>query len=155
MPASRQISIRRAASATSVSPHALKNSLAPPKVAAPKLRAETLRPEPPSSLYSMAFGCGTGDQDAGLESVEIACSSVTLKPQLNGCTSSSGMQAARSGNDMKKTPSKTDWDHVLAYKEADRIPYEPEDGPYDPNDADATRAWLERADLIRNGKVVR
>ncbi len=56
---------------------------------------------------------------------------------------------------MKKTPSKTDWDHVLAYKEADRIPYEPEDGPYDPNDADATRAWLERADLIRNGKVVR
>ena len=56
---------------------------------------------------------------------------------------------------MKKTQSKTDWDRVLAYKEGDRIPYEPEDGPYDPNDAEAARAWLERADLIRNSKVVR
>ena len=36
--------------------HALKNSLPPPKVAAPKLNTETLRPEPPRSLYSMAFG---------------------------------------------------------------------------------------------------
>jgi len=56
---------------------------------------------------------------------------------------------------MKKTPSKTDWDRVLAYKEGDRLPYEPEDGPYDPNDAEATRAWFERADLIRKGKLVR
>ena len=56
---------------------------------------------------------------------------------------------------MKKTQSKTNWDRVLAYKEGDRIPYEPEDGPYDPNDAEAARAWLERADLIRNGEVVR
>ena len=56
---------------------------------------------------------------------------------------------------MKKTQSRTDWNHVLAYKEGNRIPYEPEDGPYDPNDAAATRTWLERADLIRNGKVVR
>jgi len=56
---------------------------------------------------------------------------------------------------MKKTPSKTDWDRVRAYKEGDRLPYEPEDGPYDPNDAEATRAWFERADLIRKGKLVR
>lgn len=56
---------------------------------------------------------------------------------------------------MKETQSKTDWNRVLAYKEGDRIPYEPEDGPYDPNDAEATRAWLERADLIPKGKVVR
>jgi uncharacterized protein (DUF4415 family) len=56
---------------------------------------------------------------------------------------------------MKKTPSKTDWNRVLAFKEGDRIPYEPEDGPYDPNDAEATRAFFERADLIRGGKVVR
>jgi uncharacterized protein (DUF4415 family) len=56
---------------------------------------------------------------------------------------------------MKKTPSKTDWDRVLAYKEGDRLPYEPEDGPYDPNDAEATRAWFERADLIRKGQLVR
>ena len=32
---------------------------------------------------------------------------------------------------------------------------EPEDGPYDPNDAEAARAWLAQADLIRGGKVVR
>ena len=56
---------------------------------------------------------------------------------------------------MKKTQSKTDWDRVLAYKEGDRIPYAPDDGPYDPNDAEATRAWFEKADLIRKGKVVR
>jgi uncharacterized protein (DUF4415 family) len=44
---------------------------------------------------------------------------------------------------------------VLAFKEGDAIPYEPEDGPYDPNDAKAARAWLAQADLIRGGKVVR
>src|ERR1700676_356243 len=56
---------------------------------------------------------------------------------------------------MKKTQSKTDWDRVLAFKEGDRIPYEPGDGPYDPNDPAATRAWFAQADLIRGGKVVR
>ncbi len=56
---------------------------------------------------------------------------------------------------MKKTQSETDWNRVLAFKEGDRIPYEPEDGPYDPNDAEATRAFFERADLIRGGKMVR
>ncbi len=56
---------------------------------------------------------------------------------------------------MKKTQSKTDWDRVLAYKEGDRIPFEPGDGPYDPNDSEATRAWLAQADLNRNGRVVR
>ena len=56
---------------------------------------------------------------------------------------------------MKKTQSKTDWDRVLAYKEGDRIPYEPADGPYDPNDAEATRAFFAQADLIRHGRVVR
>jgi uncharacterized protein (DUF4415 family) len=56
---------------------------------------------------------------------------------------------------MKKTASETDWERVLAFKEGDRIPHEAEDGPYDPNDAEATRAWLAEADLIRHGKVVR
>jgi uncharacterized protein (DUF4415 family) len=56
---------------------------------------------------------------------------------------------------MKKTQSRTDWDRVLAYKEGEPVPYEPEDGPYDPNDAEATRAWFERADLIRKGQLVR
>ena len=56
---------------------------------------------------------------------------------------------------MKKTQSRTDWDRVLAYREGDSIPYEPEDGPYDPNDAEAMRAFFAQADLIRHGKVVR
>jgi uncharacterized protein (DUF4415 family) len=56
---------------------------------------------------------------------------------------------------MKKTKSETDWDRVLAFKESDRIPFERGDGPYDPNDAEAARAWFAQADLIRKGKVVR
>ncbi|MGA3033903.1 MAG: BrnA antitoxin family protein [Terracidiphilus sp.] len=56
---------------------------------------------------------------------------------------------------MKKTQSKTDWDRVLAYKEGDAILYGPEDGPYDPNDTTATRAFFAQADLIRHGKIVR
>ncbi len=56
---------------------------------------------------------------------------------------------------MKKTQSRTNWNRVLAYKEGDPIPYEPGDGPYDPNDAEATRAFFAQADLIRKGKVVR
>jgi len=55
---------------------------------------------------------------------------------------------------MKKTQSKTDWKRVLAYREGDPIRYETEDGPYDPNDAGATRAFFAQADLIRHGKVV-
>jgi uncharacterized protein (DUF4415 family) len=55
---------------------------------------------------------------------------------------------------MKKTPSKTDWKRVLAFKEGERIPYGPEDGPYDPNDAEAARAFFAKADLISKGKVV-
>jgi len=43
----------------------------------------------------------------------------------------------------------------LALKEGDAIHYEPQDGPYDPNDAEDTRAWLAQADLIRKGKVIR
>jgi uncharacterized protein (DUF4415 family) len=56
---------------------------------------------------------------------------------------------------MNKTKSETDWERVLAFKEGDPIPYESEDGPYDPNDAEATRAWFAQADLIRKGRVVR
>jgi len=56
---------------------------------------------------------------------------------------------------MNKTKSETDWKRVLAFKEGDAIPYEPEDGPYDPNDAEAARAFFAQADLIRKGKVVR
>ena len=56
---------------------------------------------------------------------------------------------------MNKTQSETDWRRVLALREGDPIPYEPEDGPYDPNNAEAARAWLAQADLARKGKIVR
>lgn len=56
---------------------------------------------------------------------------------------------------MKKTASKTDWKRVQAYREGDPIPFAQEDGPYDPNDAEAVRAWLQKADVTRRGKVVR
>jgi uncharacterized protein (DUF4415 family) len=56
---------------------------------------------------------------------------------------------------MNKTKSETDWDRVLAFKEGGQIPYEAGDGPYDPNDAEAARAWLTQADLVRHGRVVR
>ncbi len=56
---------------------------------------------------------------------------------------------------MKKTQSKSDWNRVLAHKDGDPIPFDPEDGPYDPNDPQATRDWFAQADLIRQGKLVR
>ncbi|MGA3264460.1 MAG: BrnA antitoxin family protein [Terracidiphilus sp.] len=56
---------------------------------------------------------------------------------------------------MNKTKSETDWERVRAYKEGDPIPYDPEDGPYDPNDPEAARTWFAQADLIRKDKVVR
>ena len=54
-----------------------------------------------------------------------------------------------------RVKSKTDWNRVLAHKEGDRIPFEPGDGPYDPNDTKATNAWLQQADVIYKGKVIR
>jgi uncharacterized protein (DUF4415 family) len=56
---------------------------------------------------------------------------------------------------MNKTLNETDWERVLAHKEGDLIPYEDGDGPYDPNDAEAARAWLAQADVFRRGKLVR
>jgi uncharacterized protein (DUF4415 family) len=56
---------------------------------------------------------------------------------------------------MRKTASKTDWKRVLAFNEGEKIPYEAGDGPYDPNDAEAARAWLAEADLVRDGKTIR
>ncbi len=34
------------------------------------------------------------------------------------------------------------------------IPYEPEDGPYDPNDPVATEAWIAKARITYKGKVI-
>jgi uncharacterized protein (DUF4415 family) len=56
---------------------------------------------------------------------------------------------------MNNTKSETNWERVLAFKEGDPIPYEMEDGPYNPNDAEAARALLAQADLIRKGRAVR
>ncbi len=44
------------------------------------------------------------------------------------------------------TKSRTDWDWVRKQQESNApIPYDPEDGPYDPNDEEATEAWLSQA----------
>jgi uncharacterized protein (DUF4415 family) len=56
---------------------------------------------------------------------------------------------------MNKMPSETNWKRVQGHGEGDAIPFVPDDGPYDPNDAEAARAWLSQADLVRKGKVVR
>lgn len=56
---------------------------------------------------------------------------------------------------MNKTHSETDWKRVRATRDADPIPYETADGPYDPNDPEAARAWFAEADLVRKGKVLR
>ena len=44
---------------------------------------------------------------------------------------------------MPKQKSRTDWDRVRREAEEDApIPYDPEDGPYDPNDEEATERYL-------------
>ena len=54
-----------------------------------------------------------------------------------------------------KQVSQTDWARVKTFKEGDPIPYDPEDGPYDPNDEEATEAYLNQCDVIYKGKVIR
>src|SRR5437879_13740777 len=53
-PASKQMSTIRVASATSLAPHALKNSVPPPNVPVPKLRNGTFKPDVPSWRNSIA-----------------------------------------------------------------------------------------------------
>lgn len=53
---------------------------------------------------------------------------------------------------MKKPAQKsqTDWERVKRMYDSDApIPYDPEDGPYDPNDEEATEKWLSEAIVIR------
>jgi hypothetical protein len=45
-------------------------------------------------------------------------------------------------------PSLTDWERVKREYDSDApIPYDPEDGPYDPNDEAATEAYLKEATI--------
>jgi uncharacterized protein (DUF4415 family) len=53
---------------------------------------------------------------------------------------------------MSKRKSQTDWSRVEAVKESDPIPYSPEDGPYDPNQAGETEAYLSAAIVSRPGQ---
>ena len=52
---------------------------------------------------------------------------------------------------MSKRKSQTDWKRVKAIGESDLIPYSPEDGPYDPNDEKAAKAYLSTAIIRRPG----
>jgi hypothetical protein len=46
-------------------------------------------------------------------------------------------------------PSKSDWERVKREAESDApIPYDPEDGPYDPNDEAATEAFMTEAEIL-------
>jgi uncharacterized DUF497 family protein/uncharacterized protein (DUF4415 family) len=52
-----------------------------------------------------------------------------------------------------ETKSRTDWEYVKRTAESDApIPYDPEDGPYDPNDEGATEAYLSTAIVRRPGQ---
>ena len=53
---------------------------------------------------------------------------------------------------MSKRKSQTDWKRVKAIRENEPIPYSPEDGPYDPNDAKAAKAYLSAAIVRRPGQ---
>ncbi len=52
-----------------------------------------------------------------------------------------------------KTKSRTDWDRVTRESEANApIPYDREDGPYDPNDDAAVQAHWRAATIVRPGQ---
>lgn len=53
----------------------------------------------------------------------------------------------------KPVKSLTDWDRVRKAYESDApIPYDPEDGPYDPNDDAAVDAYWAQATITRPGQ---
>lgn len=52
-----------------------------------------------------------------------------------------------------ETKSRTDWEYVKRMAESDApIPYDPDEGPYDPNDEAATEAYLSTAIVRRPGQ---
>ena len=51
---------------------------------------------------------------------------------------------------MSKVESKTDWERVRREYDSDApIPYDPEDGPYDPNDDAAVEAYWKAGPILR------
>lgn len=55
----------------------------------------------------------------------------------------------------KNVESKTDWERVAREYDSDApIPYDPDDGPYDPNDDAAVDAYWNDATIIYQGKVI-
>lgn len=56
-----------------------------------------------------------------------------------------------------KAASRTDWERVKREAEKDApIPYEVGDGPYDPNDDAAVKAYWKQADILdATGKIIR
>jgi uncharacterized protein (DUF4415 family) len=54
-----------------------------------------------------------------------------------------------------RVESQTDWERVRREYDSDApIPYDPEDGPYDPNDDAAVEAYWNDATIIYQGKVI-
>lgn len=54
-----------------------------------------------------------------------------------------------------KVKSRTDWKQVRSRPEGAPVPYDPADGPYDPNDEAAVEAYWSQSDILRKGKVIR
>ena len=53
---------------------------------------------------------------------------------------------------MTAAKSQTNWNRVRSIPEDARIPWSPNDGPYDPNNAVATEQWLSEARVRRPGQ---
>jgi uncharacterized protein (DUF4415 family) len=53
---------------------------------------------------------------------------------------------------MSAKKSRTDWARVRAIREDAPIPFDPADGPYDPNDEATTEVWLSQATVRRPGQ---
>jgi uncharacterized protein (DUF4415 family) len=54
-----------------------------------------------------------------------------------------------------KPAGRSDWGRVPKDSESAPIPYDPEDGPYDPNDERAVERYWDQATVVHQGKVIR
>jgi uncharacterized protein (DUF4415 family) len=53
---------------------------------------------------------------------------------------------------MRSVKSRTNWDRVRESREEAPIPWDSEEGPYNPNDSAAAKAWLSQAVVRRPGE---
>src|SRR5687768_5119381 len=119
-PASRQMSIRRFASATSLLPHAENSGPLPPNVPAPKPSTGTLKPELPRKRVSISKSLGNESVDSRA-CLQCRCGTASgfeaHAPQHDGKTRHG--QQRRGARDRRE--SRTAFDHRSAQPRTDRI----------------------------------